>query len=323
MDKSQLASVDIVIPVYNASQSIRYCIDAVLTQSHKNFRMILIDDGSTDGSFDICEEYAKRYPNIKLVHQNNSGVSAARNQGLNLVKADFFTFIDSDDLIYSSCVSDLVDAALEHDSDLVTANIFRTKNIHDRVPGNDVNLAYDIAASTAIEELLYGRRIKNHPVARLYRSDKLSSVRFDETISIGEDMDYTFRCLRKVNKVTLVDKVLYNYINKEGSAMNSNFTATRADSFRAARKIYEATGGGDASISKLFDEAFAIATLARPHRNSFEKIYIECSRVSKKLAFQVFCNSKVRLRQRVYAFLVILNVDLALLIAGVKRRFRG
>lgn len=100
--------VSIVIPVYNVIANLDRAVQSVIHQTYSNWELILIDDGSTDGSGEVCEKYEKSYPQIHVVHQRNKGVSAARNIGINVAKGEFLTFVDSDDYISSQFIERLV-----------------------------------------------------------------------------------------------------------------------------------------------------------------------------------------------------------------------
>ena len=100
-------AISIIVPVYNAEKYLRRCIDSILSQSFTDFELILIDDGSTDLSPQICDEYASRDNRIKLIYKKNAGVSAARNDGLDIAQGEFITFVDSDDWVderYLECL---------------------------------------------------------------------------------------------------------------------------------------------------------------------------------------------------------------------------
>ena len=92
-------AISIIVPVYNAEKYLRRCIDSILSQSLTDFELILIDDGSTDRSPLICDEYATRDKRIRLIHKKNDGVSAARNDGIDIAQGEFITFVDSDDWV--------------------------------------------------------------------------------------------------------------------------------------------------------------------------------------------------------------------------------
>lgn len=106
--------ISVIVPVYNVEKYIRRCIESILIQEYRNFELILVDDGSTDSSGDICEEYAKDNNRITVIHQENKGLSGARNTGISNAKGEWVVFIDSDDYISKTMLGDLYDAAINN-----------------------------------------------------------------------------------------------------------------------------------------------------------------------------------------------------------------
>ena len=108
--------LSIIIPAYNVEQTLERCVESVLRQKFRDYQLILVDDGSTDGSGRICDELAKRDHRIQTIHQPNKGLSAARNAGIKRAKGEYITFIDSDDYIASDTLKTLIDLlAIHHD----------------------------------------------------------------------------------------------------------------------------------------------------------------------------------------------------------------
>ena len=113
----QLLSV--IVPVYNVEKFINDCIDSILGQSYKNIELILVDDGSKDRSKEICDQYSKRYGNIKVIHKKNAGVSCARNLGLEKSKGKYISFVDPDDIIEKNFLEDMLQTLCENRVDVV------------------------------------------------------------------------------------------------------------------------------------------------------------------------------------------------------------
>ena len=120
-----MSKVSIIIPVYNGEKSITRCLDSVLAQDHKDIEVIVIDDGSKDGSFKVISEYAKKDKRIIPVHKENSGVSATRNVGLSMATGDYIQFIDVDDWLPFDSTKLLVRSMEEEDADMVIADFYR------------------------------------------------------------------------------------------------------------------------------------------------------------------------------------------------------
>lgn len=125
MQNSTEKKISIIVPVYNAEKTISRCVDSIICQSYKNLEIILVDDGSSDNSYNICKSYTKKDARIKLFHQENQGVSAARNYGLNNVTGEYCTFVDSDDYLNSQMYSSMMSAVRKYDCDVVLCDCYK------------------------------------------------------------------------------------------------------------------------------------------------------------------------------------------------------
>ena len=115
--------ISIIIPIYNVEKYLEKCLDSILNQTYKNLEIILIDDGSTDNSPNICNSYCEKDKRIKIIHKNNEGVSSARNKGIELSKGKYIVFIDSDDYVSNEHIEVLYDCIISNNVDLVISNL--------------------------------------------------------------------------------------------------------------------------------------------------------------------------------------------------------
>ena len=120
--------ISIIVPIYNASQYLRECIESILSQSFRDFELILINDGSTDESLSICKSYERQDDRITVISGANGGVSKARNRGLDAAKGEWITFADADDYFLDDALSTLYERAMQTGTDLVLANAMKLKN---------------------------------------------------------------------------------------------------------------------------------------------------------------------------------------------------
>ena len=127
--------ISVIVPVYNVEKYLRTCVDSILVQSYSALEVILIDDGSTDGSPQICDQYAQQDPRIQVIHQKNAGLSAARNAGIDICRGEYLTFIDSDDFIHERFVELLLNACLSNNADIAVGDL-------ERVPEDSVLVSY-------------------------------------------------------------------------------------------------------------------------------------------------------------------------------------
>ena len=221
----------IIVPIYNTEKYLKRCIKSILKQPFKDFELILIDDGSTDDSYLICQNYAKDDSRIKAVHKENGGVSSARNKGLEYAKGTYLWFVDSDDYIKPNALMDLSLKVLNEKSDLLIFNTTIEEN-------------HKINNFDTFFELYYFKYILGfEPWNKLYLREIIeqNNLKFDEQETIGEDLLFNagyYKCL-KYKYITFVSKEYYVYDNRVGSAMNSKFSTRHIQQMRLYNKVLE------------------------------------------------------------------------------------
>lgn len=228
--------ISIIIPVFNTRQYLKECIESVINQTYTNLEIITIDDGSTDGSGEILDEYRKSDPRIKVIHKKNAGVSAARNTGLSLASGDYIGFVDSDDYCVQDMFEQLVDTAMTESADaVICAFIGDKKNID--------NLSMSFSSREAIIEMNKGALFMGHLPNKLLKKELLSDIKFNEDISILEDLLFLNYALLQAEKVVYINKELYYYReNMESALRNSQFKTsylTRIDASEGAVEFFE------------------------------------------------------------------------------------
>lgn len=203
--------ISIIIPVYNVEQYLHQCIESVLSQSISDFELLLVDDGSTDASGAICDDYASMDNRIRAIHIPNSGVSVARNTGIEASKGEWITFIDSDDFVdpnYLECFQ-----ILKNDADLIVQGLeyydnrnehfFKQVRVCDSFLGEE-NFKEKVAQNDLLRS--------GYPVAKAYRRELLSdNIRFNSSISFHEDHIFVLEAMNAAKSIRLVDSVAYKY----------------------------------------------------------------------------------------------------------------
>lgn len=207
----------IIVPVYNAEWCLNRCIDSLLFQTVTDFELLLINDGSTDGSGLICERYATLDNRVRVFYKKNGGVSSARNLGIRNAKGDWITFVDADDVVYPIWLENFVDS-LSGEEDFVLQGFKTDKPLwgDDSVSFKSADIIYGLDFSGNVKygiNLLYKKSIVGYVWARLY---KLSVIRdnniwFDERFNYQEDEEFNLRYWIHCNVVTFTDKVGYFY----------------------------------------------------------------------------------------------------------------
>ena len=209
--------ISVIVPVYNAENTLGKCIDSLLCQTYSNLEIILVNDGSTDNSLDICMYYSEKYRNIKVLSKPNGVVSSARNLGLDNACGDYYGFVDSDDYIDVDMYSVLMENALAHNADISQVMLYDYEWKGD---SNDI-IAADNKAGMM---LLMNEVISNCVYNKIYNAELFSDIRMNENMPIAEDFLCVYMLVRKADKIVVSPKPLYHYVYREGSAMNRPLT---------------------------------------------------------------------------------------------------
>jgi len=213
--------ISIIIPVYNVEKYLTDCLESILAQTYTEIEIILINDGSTDNSQQICETYARNNKNIHVLYKKNEGVSTARNLGLRLAKGDYIGFVDADDWIEPDMYKSMLHCISETNSQMCICS----KCIRD---GNVFPISKIYRKSIDREESIEALLSYNFPSslwAALYKKDILQNIYLNENIHHLEDFEFQFRVLNGVDNVAICQTAFYNYRNRIGSANNSGFNS--------------------------------------------------------------------------------------------------
>lgn len=204
-----MPKLSIIVPIYNAERYLNRCIDSILSQRFTDYELLLVNDGSTDTSLEICNAYASNDDRIKVIEKNNSGVSATRNAGLNVATGTWITFVDSDDWL-SEGYFDLMNTSLC--SDLVAGTIFFKSNNTISNLLKDNAILRDSGYFSIIEKELTNP-LFNGPYAKFFRKAIIDNLnlRFDERLCFGEDAVFVKEYLLHINSMQIDNTIIYNY----------------------------------------------------------------------------------------------------------------
>lgn len=234
-----MAKVTIIIPVYNVELYLKRCLDSVIAQSFKDYDVILIDDGSTDNSLCICEEYASWDSRFHVLHQRYEGVSGARNVGLdwalNNSDSSWITFVDSDDWINPICLEAMMDAVVQNNASVAVVDFERTNG------DNPIVNPDNLSAVTEEVENYYCRDYIHFITlwGKLYQKNDLKNIRFPDG-KIHEDEYVTWKILFKYPCTAIIHEPLYAYFRNPKGIMGSPWSLGRLDALAAfeERLIY-------------------------------------------------------------------------------------
>ena len=219
--KYGLPKISVIIPVYNAEKHLRCCIDSILSQTFTDFELLLIDDGSTDKSGEICDEYARKDKRVKASHKENGGVSSARNLGLDKARGEWICFCDSDDGLLPGAFEAICENEEKGNILLFGYTIERNKNKRE-----NILLCSDkevIGNEEYIKKILT-YKINTSPWGRAFKSKYLNNIRFNTELKVGEDLLFNLEYLSNLGNnaiVYFVPQLVYTYRLLNDSAMHT------------------------------------------------------------------------------------------------------
>lgn len=216
--------VSVVVPVYNNAMYLDKCIQSILKQSYDNWELILVDDGSTDESGSICDKYARECANIKCIHQENRGVSMARNAGIEASRGEFLSFVDSDDLVSAGYLEHLIAILKLHNCDW---SLSAVGNYHEFSPQQSILLDFNQLSAEDFLKLntayvLFG------PVCKLYKTEiiKRHQIRFPEGIHYGEDLLFNFAYMEHIHSAVFWNVNDYSYEKVNDTSLSTRYRKT-------------------------------------------------------------------------------------------------
>ena len=230
-------TISVIVPVYNAENTLHQCVDSILNQEYKFLELILVDDGSKDGSPTICDEYAVKDKRVKVFHKENGGVSSARNLGLNHAHGEWITFVDSDDFLDSDY---FVNIETYGQYDLIINN-------YKWIRGTKITVDHRIDSYTAITKDSCIRDFLNKylttmffrgNVAKIYKKDCIAGKRFNEKMKVGEDANFVLNCLLNINSIFVSHESCYCVRLSEDTPANK-YGATTAYATDSLNYLFE------------------------------------------------------------------------------------
>lgn len=221
--------VSVIMPVYNTEETyLTKSIDSVLNQTYKSFELIIVDDGSCNYIANVCEKFAVKDSRILVLHKDNEGVSSARNYALKLIKGEYFTFLDSDDIWGKNFLEDMLFAITNNNLDMVMCSYSIISESDNLLKEKDITDQLDImSTSEAINKFLYMKYPSDASAvfATIYKTSELGCVQFDTDVSFAEDVLYKFRCMKKCMYIAYLHKPLMAYRIRMTGIMKSRFKA--------------------------------------------------------------------------------------------------
>lgn len=211
--------VSIIIPVYNVKEFLKECVESVVQQSYKKLEIILVDDGSTDGSEKLCDNLAKEDDRIKVIHQRNQGLSAARNSGISIMKGTYVYFLDSDDCIANDAIEVLYKALQRGDTDMAISGIIAFSDSKPVIAKNGYTESF-LETEVALTKMLLHDGIGHEACGKLFKAELWLKYRFPVGL-LYEDYATIYYVASQSKKVAISKYPSYFYRVRSGSIMHS------------------------------------------------------------------------------------------------------
>ena len=316
--------ISIIIPVYNVEKYIEKCVDSLISQTYNNIEIILVNDGSTDDSGVICDNLSKKDSRIVVLHQKNAGVSAARNNGLDIMKGEFVTFVDSDDYIDTHFIECLYTALAENNADISTCGHYRVefdgslKKIY-HLSDNPEEIIC-LSGKDSIMNMFYEKICSASSGSKLYKRALFDDLRYPGYI-MGEDTYIVYHTFKKSTLIAHTNKPMYYYVQHSASVTNSKCNYFKFyDYVRLYDHIVSIENSEHESeyfksiANRLIENNFWVYMKLRNCPNMFntEKKHIEDN--IKRYRKYVICNSKAKPRIRIACLLSCCGMNILKLV---------
>lgn len=309
--------ISVIIPVYNTERWLPECLDSLLAQKESDWEGILVDDGSTDSSADICRRYCAADPRFRLVSRRNGGLSAARNAGLEHARGEYIAFIDSDDTVLPGYLSTLLDGLKGNDARIASVGI-TTLSADTRRP------RCILSGEEAVESILYQTSpLTTSACGKLFRKELWNDVRFREGTTY-EDLDIIYRILLRAGKVSVSSEALYVYRSTPGS-ITRTLSPNRADVLDVTRRICSAMAAVSprlerAALDRRLSACFNILSLIDLNPGYLRERRKECVDTIRRLWPRSLFNRRVRLKNKAGIILWLLSFGQCFRLLRILRR---
>ena len=315
--------ITVIIPVYNVQDYLARCVDSVLSQSYRELEIILVDDGSTDGSGAMCDDYASRDNRIVVVHKANGGLSDARNAGLDVMRGDYVTFVDADDYIHPQFAQVLLDAITRSSAQIA---VCRWQELNDGQSPRPVaaggNELVTFTQEAAINSVFYQRELTHSACSRLFAASIFSDIRFPVG-KLYEDLAVIYPILKKVETVVLAKPAMYYYMHRPGSIITT-MSLSRAHVLEHLELLEEQVSCEapqylPAVCSRHMSACFNMLRLMPLGDPAWAPVKEHCWQYIKNMRKLCITDRKVRFKNKVAIVLSYFGIDFLLLIINKNR----
>ena len=305
-----MSKVSIIVPVYNVEAFLKECVDSILSQSYADFELILVDDGSTDGSGAICDAYACD-ERVQVVHKANGGLSSARNAGMDRAVGDLFMFVDSDDYILPNALEILFSAQKETNADVVVADYFGEKV----KPQSSYKVKPRLFTPKQALKRILQEKMNTSACAKLYKAALFQDIRFPEGL-IYEDYATIPKVIGAAKSIAYTHACVYYYRPNPKSITGVTFSAKRMEYFTVAEMVKNYLQKEHETLipwANLRDTRYAISFYMQVAKSGFTDESIEEFLIDyvRKNIFQYCFKTRYSILSKAYGILIALSPQLA------------
>lgn len=306
--------ISVIIPVYNVEDYLHYAIESLGKQTYKNFEIILVNDGSTDDSGKLCDDYSEKYSNVRVFHKENGGLSDARNFGVQKAKGEFITFLDPDDYLEAYSLELLASVQKQHNCDIVSTRVKATElyNVYSNhsLTEEDIKNVIVMDRDVFLEEAFYDKVATVSACGKLYRKSILE-IPFPKG-RIYEDLYIVSEHVAKANKIVHTPLQIYNYYKRQGSIVNSKFTSKQYDFFDAIaynRQVIREKFNNVAKLVTAINAKEVIGSfkiIGSAYKTSISDVY-NIRKIIKENSSNILRNKRIRYTFKMKYMLFILS----------------
>ena len=283
--------VSVIIPVYNVEKYLKRCTDSILGQSYTDLEVILIDDGSTDSSGEICDQIMQADPRVKVIHKKNGGVSSARNCGLDLCTGAYVSFADADDWMHPDMLRDMIAAIEAHEADFaVCKEQHVTEGPSGELVFSEAKRWDSISGQLAVDRDGVYQKVFAQTATlwnKVFRRDLIGEKRLDTSLRYGEDCAFVLDVLNNANRAVIVPEVYYNYFSdRKGNVVSAPLDERSLELLRVAEDLYRdlaERGYPDAGVHRVMTSIHEVAKKLL-HDRTTDPLHEMCLATCKRLA---------------------------------------
>lgn len=323
-----MKKISVIVPVFNTEKFLYKCVNSLINQTIKSeYEIILVDDGSTDNSCNICDDFAADFHNIVTYHKKNGGLSSARNYGLNQAKGEYVCFVDSDDYVSDDFLETMYSNMIEHKAQIAMCNYCEVYNDGRKISKKAKDVVCD--SKTAIKDACYQKNFDTNMTMKMIKKSFFDDIKFREGIWY-EDTDIFYRIYDKADVICFTNKVCYFYYQNENGIMHTEFNVKVLEIVDVAERMYEFIKQNYITIIDAGAYRYVYSCLYVVHKilqSNYDltntEIFINVREKIKPKCNQVYKDNNVRVIKKIEIFLYNTNLSWYIFFYKLLRKIKG